>query len=203
MLGKARGGVGAVFTYGDENPTALTTQMPQAPKGFDLAFQPQTRKSTQGFTMIEVMMVMGLLVIVSSLGLFMSMETLRGGSFRNDRAAAVSALQRARSLAVNNMCFGDEGDCGDEGKPHGVHFGTDEVVIFQGDSYDADAIANEVIKFDSKTTKIGSGSADNIIFKRLSGDLAGGGTGSVSITDGMGHSSVVEVNSEGRIDWTN
>ena len=144
---------------------------------------------------------MGLLVIVASLGLFMSMETLRGGSFRNDRNTAVSALQRARSLAINNMCFGD---C-DNGKPHGVHFNSDGVIIFQGENYTAGESENETIDFDSKTTTVDASKINNgnIIFKQLSGDLLDASSSSVIIGDGMGHSSEIKVNSEGQIDWTN
>jgi Tfp pilus assembly protein FimT len=166
-----------------------------------------TRNLNSGFTLLEMCMVVGLLAITGSLGLFMGMEILRGAAFRNDRDAAVSALQRARSLAVNDMCFG--ASC-TEGKPYGVHFdpGKKEVVIFQGASYSEGAATNEAIPFDSKTVGVDASSAvdGNIVFDRLSGDLItfdSATSTSVILTDGLGHNSVIEVNSEGRIDWTN
>lgn len=156
-----------------------------------------------GFTFIEVMIVMGLLIAVASLGLFMSMETLRGGSFRNDRASAVSALQRARSLSMNNMCFGP--DC-DKDKRHGVHFDNSGMTIFQIDWDKAgyenrDDSVDEFVGFDSRSTGV---PAENIIvFEHLSGNLVDATSTSVTITDGMGHESEIDVNIEGRIDWTN
>ncbi len=177
-----------------------------------------------GFTVIEICIVMALLAIVGALGLFMSMESLRGGAFRNDRDMVVSALQRARSLAVNNMCVGtipsDANLCSQpnhccDGKSHGVHFysKTDpnkgKIVIFQGLSFSSrDTAIDEAIEFDNKTVYVDTATSMDIIFERLNGNatstnITNATSTSVTITDGMGHSSVVEVNSEGRIDWTN
>lgn len=156
--------------------------------------------------MIEVTIVMGLLAIVGSLGLFISMESLRGGSFRNDRDAVVSSLQRARSLAINNMCFGS--GCTD-GKAHGVYFKPDMngVIIFQTDpevaNYTADPMADEFIEFDSAATKVTA--EKTIIFNRLNAKLLPAGTSDidVTLTGDVGRTSTIKVNSEGRIDWTN
>ena len=57
------------------------------------------RNSRAGFTFIEILMVMALLAILGGLGLFMSMESMRGGTFRDNRNIIVSSLQRARSMA--------------------------------------------------------------------------------------------------------
>lgn len=189
------------FDHEDENrvsnPGRLELKFPANP----------SRRFSAGFTVLEIMMVMALLMILSSLGLFMSMESLRGGSFRNDRAAVISALQRARSLAVNNMCFGGSSTCND-GKPHGVYFnpGAGGVTIFQIDAgktdfNDRDEDADETINFDSRMTD--ALEEKTIIFERLSGNSANATTTVVTITDGIGHTSEITVNSEGRIDWTN
>jgi len=165
----------------------------------------KTRRFQAGFTMIEVVIVMGMLVIIGSLGMFMSMENLRSGAFRNDRNAAISALQRARSLAVNNMCFDGGGVVCTDGKPHGVRFdpATRGITIFQispGETNfdNRDEVADEFIAFDSRTTAIDA--AKTIIFERLSGKSA---DISVILNDGAAHNSEININSEGRIDWTN
>jgi|GEM_PF-1017554 len=178
-------------------------------------------KSNRGFTMLEVIIVMGLLVIVGSLGLFMSMETFRGNSFRNDRDATVSGLQRARSLAVSNMCFGfspsNQSQCAlpdycCDGKSHGVHFYNKadiakrgKFVIFQGDNFSEGAFANEFVSFNNPQVYVDIDSDVNISFARISGNLIPetATSTSVTITDGNSHNSVIEINSEGRIDWTN
>jgi Tfp pilus assembly protein FimT len=163
-----------------------------------------------------MLIVMGLLATIGSLGLFMSMESLRGGSFRNDRDMAVSALQRARSLAVNNMCAGtvtsDASLCLQpnyccDGKPHGVHFysradsNKGKIVIFQGASFSGrDMAADETIEFENKTVYADAAASVDIVFERLNGNAS---STTVTIKDGVGRSSDIDVNSEGRIDWTN
>ncbi|UMX47483.1 MAG: hypothetical protein L7H18_03460 [Candidatus Nealsonbacteria bacterium DGGOD1a] len=154
-------------------------------------------KPNQGLTMIEVCLAMGLLAIIGSLGLFMSSEILRGGSFHSDRDMVVGVLRRARSLAVNNVCSG--AGCAD-GKSHGVHFdpAKREIVIFQGGGYSASDPANETILFDNKTVYIDASSSVDIIFDRISGNST---ATTIILKDGAGHISAVETNSEGRIDW--
>lgn len=154
-------------------------------------------KYNRGFTVPEVMVAIGLLAVIGVLGLFVNMESLRSGSFSNDRDAAVSALRRARSLAVNNVCFGSA--CTD-GKSHGVHFDPEnkQVVIFQGGSYNSSDLTNEVIPFDDKSVYVDASSSLDVIFDRISGNAA---TTTIILKDGAGHISTIKTNSEGRIDW--
>ena len=160
-----------------------------------------TRAARAGFTFIEILVVMGMLAILAALGLFMSMESMRGGAFRDNRNIIVSSLQRARSLAVNNICVGG---C-TEGVAHGVHFETTSVVIFQGQNYDPAAPTNEPVPLSSNaiTIDVTGAAGGNIIFDNLSGNLIPETATSTSIIvkDNAGHISEIEVNSEGRINW--
>ena len=165
---------------------------------------PKAFINNRGFTLIELSVTMGLLVILGSLGLFMSMDSMRSGAFRDDRDTAVSGLQRARSLAVNNMCFG--ATC-TEGVPHGVRFypkgdpNESKFVIFQGVDYDhRESSADEIIEYNNRTTYVDDSSIIDIVFDRLSGNAI---TKSVTLKDNAGHASIIDINSEGRIDWTN
>jgi len=60
----------------------------------------------RGYTLIEIIVVIALLVMTGALGVVMSMDSFRGYMFRNERDSIVAALQRARSLAVSNICEG-------------------------------------------------------------------------------------------------
>jgi Tfp pilus assembly protein FimT len=159
-----------------------------------------------GFSVLEMTIVMGLLALVGALGLAMTMDSMRGGAFRNSRDSALSALQRARSLSLNSICQGTA--CVD-GKSHGVYFSPAArgVVIFQItqgliDYSQCDMPVNEFVEFDSGT--VVAGATTTIIFNRLDGTLAGGATStSVTLTDDAGRNSTIEVNFEGRIDWAN
>ena len=156
----------------------------------------KTSTSSPGFTLIEMLVVMGLLVILASLGLLVSMETYRGSSFRNERDTVVSILQKARSQAVSNVCLGSP--CPD-GAPHGVHVQNDKYVIFQGTTYSSGSSLNEIIKPRISTTQITE--TTDIVFAQLSGSVTTPGT--ITVSDNTGHSSVITINSEGQIIWTN
>lgn len=162
-----------------------------------------------GFTLVEILVVIGILAIIASFGLYFSMDSFQGSSYRDELDLMTSSIQHARAQSMNNVCFGSS--CID-GKPHGVHFyqsgdiNDDKYVIFQGTSFDVDDEINQVIKFDNKTVYVDSASPIDIVFNRLSGDLILSGSEtnkSIILKDGMGHSTTIEVNSEGRIDWWN
>ena len=120
-----------------------------------------------GFTLIEVVIVMALVVLVAGFGLFVSMESYRGYSFRTERDNLIGTLQEARSEAVNNMCFG--ASCTD-GRAHGVHIGVNQYVLFQGESYASrDASADEVITARYNGLAAEAPSFTDIVFSRLAG----------------------------------
>ena len=58
------------------------------------------RKTVRGFTLMEIIVVVALFSILTTLGLFMSMETLRGTLSRSEGSVIVSLLQKARVRAA-------------------------------------------------------------------------------------------------------
>ncbi len=147
-----------------------------------------------GFTLIETLLVMGVFVMVSGFGLFVSMESYRGSLYHSDRDLLVALLERARAQAINNLCYGDY--C-DDGKPHGVHIQSDKYILFQGEAYDAGGAFNVSFDTDSNTEHSFIG---DIIFTPLSG------TTSALVTimlSGEGRTSEIMVSPIGRITWTN
>ncbi|MDB5189568.1 MAG: hypothetical protein JWL82_525 [Parcubacteria group bacterium] len=157
-------------------------------------------KSGKGFTLIEMLIVVSLITAVAALGLFVSMDSFRSYHFHNERDTVVSTLQKARSQAMSNMCFGNS--C-TNGKPHGVYFGTKgSYVIFQGASYAArDTGVDEVIEAkDAAATITGFTS---VVFARLSGDAVTLPQDTLTVTDESGKVSVITVTPQGRITWSN
>jgi Tfp pilus assembly protein FimT len=155
------------------------------------------QKGEAGFSLIEILVVMGMLTIIGALGLFMSMDSYRSYAFRNERNIVVSALQRARSQAVSNVCMG--ATCTD-GKPHGVHVVTGQYVIFQGASYATrDAGYDQVIN--ANTPNVSISGLSEVVFAQLSGEVAT--PGSITVGDNVGHSSVITINSVGQVVWSN
>ena len=152
----------------------------------------------QGFTLIEVVTVMGLLALIAALTAVTNVDAYRGYIFRNERNLAISALQRARSQAISNVCLGT---CTD-GKPHGVHFEAGKYVIFQGSSYGLDSAYDEVLA-GSSNVSINIPSFD-AVFTQLSGEAVTNPPGAfITLYDAVGHSSAIRINSEGQIAWDN
>lgn len=149
----------------------------------------------RGVTTLEVIMVIGLSVIIGGCALFISMDTYRSSSFRDDRALLISVLQRARAQSMSNTCLGV---CTD-GRPHGVHLQSDAYVIFQGNVFDPFDPLNQ--RFRANHAVIHSGTApDEIIFDQLSGATDDVGT---ILLSGQGKTSTITIGSEGQISWTN
>ena len=148
------------------------------------------------FTLLEVLIVMAIFIMVAGFGLFVSLDTFRGYSFRNERDVVVSVLNKARSQSINNMCFGTS--CTD-GKAHGVYFGVaGNYVVFQGASYATrDTALDEVVAASHKGATV-TGTSE-VVFAPLSAVVASPATITVTADS---HSSVITVGTEGQVVWT-
>jgi len=143
----------------------------------------KTSNLSAGFTTIEIMVAIGLLVMMLGLGLFLSMDIYRGSSFAAERDILISILQKARNQSVNNI----------NGAPHGTYVDSDGYKLFQGPSY---AGATEVLTFPRDPKMTISGDTE-FVFDQLTGDTT---AGTISLT-GQGKTIDIVINSEGRISW--
>ena len=153
------------------------------------------RFHSAGFTLIEIIVVIGMLALVGSFGLLISMESYRGSTFRADRALLISLLQHARSDALNSVC---RGACiGNDAAAHGVHIEGASYTVFQGATYAAGGPLNQAFEASPAVTR--SGLVD-VVFAPLTGDSLT--TGTITLT-GEGHTSDVIIGAEGQITWSN
>src|SRR3989344_4444854 len=88
-------------------------------------------KPARGFTLIEMLVVLGMIAIILSLTPLLDFGALGAQTFHSDRDALVALLQHARGEAVSNIC---RGNCSD-GKPHGVKIENDKFIMFQGGGF--------------------------------------------------------------------
>lgn len=164
-------------------------------------------KARPGFTLLELLVVMSLVIIVGGLSLVVSMDSFRSYTFRSSRDVLVSTLARARAQSINNVCVGS-GCTG--GKPHGVYIATSggyvtQYVLYQGTTY---ATANHALDNPVAVTSVAraiamSGTQD-FSFSQLAATSTGG---SVALYVGPAGApmaiSTVTVSPEGRIVWSN
>ena len=148
----------------------------------------------KGFTLIEILVVMGLFALLAGLGLMVSMDTYRGSSFRADRDLFVALLQHARAQAVNNICTGT---CTD-GAAHGVGVAAGAYTVFQGSSYGArDASQDQTFTASPMVTPSGD---TEVVFEQLTGAVV---SQRVIVLNGDGKVSTTTIETNGRIWWTN
>ena len=151
-------------------------------------------KNEKGFTLIEVLVVIGILAVIATLGLFVSMDFFRSRSSHSEQETIVSLLQNARSQSMNNI----------NQARHGVHFDVTasplEYTLFEcgsGCSAYAGGTSYLNIKASYGVKITTPASSFDIIFNQLRGDTSAQAT---TINDGV-RDYTVSVNSEGRIDW--
>lgn len=143
-------------------------------------------KNDAGFTLVEIIVVMGLTTLILGIGTFFAFDNFQRYLFRKERDTAVVALMRARSRAMNNFAE----------TPYGLHIDSDQFVLFRAAAYDSGAATNEMIPGSSIISKTGD---TDIIFTQLSGNPVSGEK-SITLSGGMSNVTIV-INNEGRIDW--
>lgn len=144
-----------------------------------------------GFTFIEVMLVAAITLFFAGMGIFLSTDVYRSGLFRADADTVISALQRARSRAINNI----------NESPHGVRIQTSGYTIFQGpDFVGRDASKDEFIPIGSGYTFSPTPPID-IVFQQLSGETAFDGNIVITNVSKNPIPITVNINNEGRIDF--
>lgn len=147
---------------------------------------------------MEVLIVLGILSIIFAITAFISFDTYRGSTFRNERDTIIGTLQRARSQSINNVCLGT---CTNS-RAHGVHFTNTQYTLFQGLSYASRDTAYDEVK--TVNPGIGLSGATDVMFAQLSGDATTtpSGTWELVVKDATGHISTTTVNQYGQIQWT-
>src|SRR4030042_64151 len=112
------------------------------------------KKLGGGFTLIEIMVVISLLAIISTLVVFVNFSVWHSYNFRGESNLLISVLQKARSQSINNICLGS--GCTD-GRSHGVYVQSDKYTIFQGDDWDhRDAAMDEDFEASSNVSSASS-----------------------------------------------
>jgi prepilin-type N-terminal cleavage/methylation domain-containing protein len=146
-----------------------------------------------GFTLIEMLIVIGLISALGAVALFVDLNSYRGDAFRAERTTLVTLLEQARADSLNNVGQ----------TQHGVAlFPSDQpgsYVLFDGASYVPGAAANRVFPA-SYLPELVAGSPTAIVFEQLSGDVLTGGT--ITLRDpGRNLTAAVTINHEGAIIW--
>ncbi|MBI3572377.1 prepilin-type N-terminal cleavage/methylation domain-containing protein [Candidatus Kaiserbacteria bacterium] len=143
-----------------------------------------------GFTLVEILVVVGMLAIVAGTVAFFDLASYEGEAFRGERTTLVTLLETARADALNNV---------DESQ-HGVHVATGQYTLFEGESYSdpsRDTSRDVVIAASYVVTISPSGS--DIVFAQLSAETS---DATITLTDPARKvAATITINREGGISW--
>lgn len=130
-------------------------------------------KSGAGFTLIEFLIAFAVVAILFALAQSAFLQFIRTGALDREARTVVSIVEDARVRTIFS-----EGDT-----QYGVHFSTDEVVLFEGTTYSESDPDNEIQRLRRVTiTDISLvGGGNDVVFDRISGATAAFGTTTISL----------------------
>jgi len=144
------------------------------------------RKSLMGFSLIEMMIVIGIISIVSVIAVFSFSNMNKDQALDKDSLLILSVLGDARSLAMSSKYFSD----------YGVHFNNDSAVLFKGDSFNQNDSSNSLYYINHLVSISNislAGGSSNVIFKKVSGETDNSGTIIISLSDDASVNKIITI----------
>lgn len=125
-----------------------------------------------GFSLVEMMFVLAIILIVLSIGTYWYNSVRSNAALKTTTDSIVSALEKARSNSIN----------GKNGQSYGVQFASTSYTLFSGNTYNSSNASNTVFSLDSSliTSNSLASSSLVILFSKLTGAI--GSTATVTIS---------------------
>lgn len=139
----------------------------------------------KGFTVIEIILIIGILVIIFSMSFPIAFDFYKNYQFQAEQDQFISLLEIARNLSMANL----------NQSPHGVFQDNDNFIIFEGNSFATRNQSQDQIFPRSKAISVSG--PNEITFNAISGQAIS----SAYIFNNGKTSSNVYVNKEGQINW--
>lgn len=144
-------------------------------------------KSTKsGFTIFEILFVMGLFVFLGAISLPYSIDAYKHYILSTETQMIVGVLRRAQDMAISNK-YGDS---------FGVSVQQNQYILFQGTSYSSRNVPFD--EFYPKSESITVTPINETVFQQLSGKP--GQTTTLTLTTTVG-TQKIDINSQGTINW--
>lgn len=144
----------------------------------------------KGFTLIEALIVMAILVILVGISSTSLVSFGRNTNLDNGKTVVNQALQLTRSNSMANL----------SDSQWGVHLDTDKIVIFNGSAYNPNDLQNQVKLLPNNATLSWNinGGGQEILFDKNKSTTAN--FGSLTLSTSTNQNITINLNSEGMID---
>lgn len=143
-------------------------------------------KLQKGFTQIELLVVIGIVVILTAVGVISGFNSISRGALTSEEDKLVLLLTDARTNALANT----------NAKPHGLYVSNTEFILFEGNDKDDDPTSWREIERNSSVEILPTDT--QVVFDQLSADVGVPVDFVLSLNE---TSSTVSVNEVGQIEW--
>lgn len=129
----------------------------------------------KGFTLIEILLVLAIMVILASIILPSFGKMRENQVLKSTTSEVISVIDKARSQSLSSVGSSE----------YGVHFQTDKIVLFKGITYSSSDAENEdiILTIPATISTISlTGGAVDVYFDRLSGAPSKSGTIVISVS---------------------
>ncbi len=150
------------------------------------------KKNNRGFTAIEILLVVVIMTILSTIVISTFISFRKNQSLQRDTELIVETLNQARNQTISSKNLVE----------YGVHFASTSITIFTGATYSAGASGNQVYNLNPADTIITlglNGGGSSVVFKRLTGETSQNGTVVVS-SSGLSQTKTVTIYGTGVIE---
>jgi len=154
---------------------------------------PRGASAKWGVTLLEVVVSMTILLILATIGMWYFMRARGDEALNKDRQGVVAILAEARALSLSSK----------NAIKYGVHVEGSEIILFEGDIYDAGDPDNKTHTLNSAVQISAhslNGGGDEIIFKRLTGETDEFGVIQLSLINDALSSTTITINNLGVVE---
>ena len=109
----------------------------------------------QGFSLVELLIVVAIIVTISGLGLFVGLDFYKTYALNSERDVMIGILMKARNKAANNF----------NQSAHGMFINSNGYTVFQGPSYASRNGAYD--EFVARNNSVTESGLNEIVFEQL------------------------------------
>lgn len=144
-------------------------------------------RQSSAFTLVETLVVIGIIVLISSISLVSIASLSKREALASNAAALATRLRDARARTLASV----------GGMQHGVAIATSTVTFFRGGVYDPASTTNDV--FNLSNYVAASSSLSTVVFQRITGNASASGTITMFLLSDSSQKRTITVQSSGLV----